>query len=60
MSNCTDCPNASRYHEEVKDICSLMEDAIKLFSSGKFVQAIEDFQLAIVRLNKLHRKNLGR
>lgn len=44
----------------MKVIIKQLTDAVTEFNRGQFLQATEDVELAVMRLEKLHNRNIGR
>ena len=60
MPHCHDCEHGPKYHDEFKSLANDVRGAIKQFSHGHFMQAIEDMETIAVRLERLHHDQLGR
>ena len=58
--DCLNCENAPRYHDEFKALAKRLEDAIRQFERGHTMQAIEDMELVVIRLEQMHRTRMGR
>lgn len=58
--NCIDCPNAGKFHDEMKNLSKKLSEAIKMFNKGQFLQAIEDMELVVIRLEQIHHERLDR